>query len=78
LGLWGRLTFDRRNPISDNPIEIVELMLLLSWRASFLPRHYVLSQLRRRLEHVSDRTFPCVEWEPLRAGAVQLWHQLCH
>jgi len=78
LGLWGRLAFDRRNPISDNPIEILELMLLLGWRASFLPRHYVLSQLRRRLEHISNRTFSCVEWEPLRAGAVQLWHQLCH
>jgi hypothetical protein len=78
LGLWGRLAYDRRRPISDNPIETVELMLLLSRRAPFLPRRFILSQARRRLERISERSFPSAEWEPLREGTVQMWHQLYH
>jgi hypothetical protein len=78
LGLLGRLAFDRLSPISKNPIETVELMLLLSRQTNSVARCFILSQVRRRLERISKRSFPSHDWEPLRAGAVQLWHQLCH
>lgn len=78
LGLWGRLVYDRPKPISDNPIETAELILLLSRRAPLLPRRFILSQARRRLEKIAKGSFPRADWETLRAGAVQLWHHLYH
>jgi hypothetical protein len=78
LGLWARLAYDRRRPISSNPIEIVELILLLGRREPSLTRGFTLAQARRRLENISHRSFSTADWEILRAGAVLLWHQLCH
>lgn len=79
VGLWKRLAFgNRRHPITSNPVETVELMLLLSRRASYLRRRIILSGARRELERISKRSFPHIEWEALRAGTVQLWHELYH
>jgi hypothetical protein len=79
LGLWRRLLLGRRRaPMTNQPIERVELMLLLSRRVPFLPRRIILSRARRELELISKRRFRHVDWESLRADAVQLWHELYH
>jgi hypothetical protein len=77
--LWGQLALgDRRAPITSNPIEKLELMLLLSKRAPFFLRRLILLQARRALEHISKSSFPRSEWETLRASTVRLWHELYH
>ncbi len=79
LGLWGRLALGHhRAPITSNPIETVELMLLLSRHAPFLSRRLILLQARRTLERISKGSFPHIEWETLRASTVRLWHELYH
>ena len=79
LGLWGRLTLGRRlAAITSNPIERIELMLLLGRRAPFVAQRLILLQARRALERISKRPIHCIEWETLRADTVQLWHQLYH
>ena len=79
LGLWGQLALGhRRALITSNPIETVELMLLLSRRAPFLSRRLILLQARRALERISKSSFPRIEWETLRASTVRLWHELYH
>jgi hypothetical protein len=77
--LW-RLLKECNNgaPITNNPVERIEIMLLLYREASFLAKRTILSQAYEELRAITKSSFPHTGWETLRERTTRLWHELYH
>jgi hypothetical protein len=65
-------------PITNNPVERIEIMLLLYRGASFFTKHSVLSQAHEELSAITKTSLHPVEWEILREKTARHWHELYH
>jgi hypothetical protein len=68
----------KNNLVTNQPIERVELFLLLCKETSFFSRIGILRMARKELKNISGMSFRSAEWESLRERTACLWHELYH
>lgn len=76
IKIWRGLK--RENLATNQPIERVELLLLLYLEASFFRRRRILRMARKELKNILKVSFRLAEWESLRERTANLWHELYH
>ena len=74
--LWRVLK--KKNSVTNQPIERVELLLLLCLESSFFRRKRILKMAKKELKGVINTSFPATGWESLRERTASLWHELYH
>ena len=74
--LWRILK--KKNSVTSQPIERVELFLLLYKETSFFRRISILRMARKELKNILKMSFRSAGWESLRERTACLWHELYH
>lgn len=77
--LW-RLLKKKNNgtPLTNNPVERIEIMLLLYCEMSFFTKRIILSRACEELVNITKTPLPNKGWENLRERTTRLWHELYH
>jgi len=74
--IWKALK--RKILVTNQPIERVELLLLLYLEASFFRRRRILKMAKKELKDIIKTSFQTTGWESLRERTACLWHELYH
>ena len=64
--------------VTNNPVERIEIMLLLCHESSFYTKRIILSQAWKELGIVTQTPVQNKDWEILRQRTTRLWHELYH
>jgi hypothetical protein len=65
-------------PVTNHPIERVEIMLLLYRESSVFARRAILSRASQEFMKIANVPIQWKRWEPLRERTARLWHELYH
>ena len=76
--LWDALKKDGAGKITVRPIDRIELMILISFKASSIKQEEILSRVKKELEELSGRDIAAKGWEELRVATVDYWFELFH
>lgn len=74
--LWKVLK--KKTSITNQPIERIELLLLLYKETSLFHRINILRMAKKELKNILKVSFRSAEWESLRERTACLWHELYH
>lgn len=79
MELWEQLKNNRDTAtICNNPVERIEIMLLLYREVSFFSKRNILKQAYEEMKAIAKNPLQCKGWEALRERTASLWHELYH
>ena len=77
--LWKNLKINRTSrKITDNMIERIELLLLLSMFSPDSQKKQILAAVQKGLKHLDNVSYRKAAWEELRARVATIWHETLH